>query len=489
MKTDTVAALRATLAAAAVGLATPASAANETMLRLLEVLHAQGTLDAATYAQLKSVAEAEPAPSAAAGSAQTAPAQAPAPAPVGSLEARQRHLEQRVEELAKAAPPPAPTVKTEGRLEFTSPDGAFSWRIGGRVHVDSVFTDNDHGAGPTTNLEDRTTLRRARLELAGTLWEHWRMKLAYDFGDTNTANERGLRDAWLRYVHASPAPLSFTVGQQHEFISLEELTSSNDMSFVERSLVAAAFNAANGRRLGAGATLLWRDAVNLSLGLFGREIGNDLDDGLKATGRVVWLPYQAKDRLLHLGLAGSWVEDFDDGTFRSNPRPELDEPSGSRLVRTAVTDVDGAARLGAEAAVVQGPFSVQGEYQRFELSRPVGLSDPAFDGWYLMASWLLTGESRGYSLEEGRFKAPKPRTLVGQGGWGAWELVARYTDLDLLDAGEGGGEQRDLTLGVNWYATPNIRFLANWVQVLDIEGNAFEGAEPSGVSLATRLYW
>ena len=56
------------------------------------------------------------------------------------------------------------------------------------------------------------------------------------------------------------------------------------------------------------------------------------------------------------------------------------------------------------------------------------------------ASWLLTGESRRYSPTSAAFQAPKPRIpFVGRGGWGAWELAARFSQLDLNSGIVNGG--------------------------------------------------
>ena len=55
---------------------------------------------------------------------------------------------------------------------------------------------------------------------------------------------------------------------------------------------------------------------------------------------------------------------------------------------------------------------------------------------------------------------------MGSGGWGAWELKARYSDIDLnylpfntaATGGVAGGKQDVWTLGVNWYPTAGLRF-------------------------------
>lgn len=54
---------------------------------------------------------------------------------------------------------------------------------------------------------------------------------------------------------------------------------------------------------------------------------------------------------------------------------------------------------------------------------------------------------------------------TGQAGRGAWELVARYSTLDLVDAGFQGGEQDVVTIGLNYYYSANIRFMVNYLAV------------------------
>ena len=62
---------------------------------------------------------------------------------------------------------------------------------------------------------------------------------------------------------------------------------------------------------------------------------------------------------------------------------------------------------------------------------------PTYDGWYIDASWYITGETRNYEASTGEFGRTKVKRPVygGSGGWGAWQIAGRYDVLDLSDKG------------------------------------------------------
>jgi hypothetical protein len=89
------------------------------------------------------------------------------------------------------------------------------------------------------------------------------------------------------------------------------------------------------------------------------------------------------------------------------------------------------------AAAVHPIAALQSEYLRTDLDMNSGSSDPTFSGWYAEASYFLTGENRGYKPTTGRFERPKVKRpfRFSEDGWGAWQVAARYSALDLSDAG------------------------------------------------------
>ena len=142
-----------------------------------------------------------------------------------------------------------------------------------------------------------------------------------------------------------------------------------------------------------------------------------------------------------------------------------------------IKSVESYSTYGVEAAMINGPFSLFGEYIRSDISRD-GNESLAFDGWYLGGSWLLTGESRNYRSRKGAFGGVEPGN-----SYGAWELAARVSELNLNDGGVDGGRERNFTLGLNWYPNPRVRLMANYIMVdndeeADADGDAGGDDDP-----------
>ena len=80
-------------------------------------------------------------------------------------------------------------------------------------------------------------------------------------------------------------------------------------------------------------------------------------------------------------------------------------------------------------------------------------------GWYIQGGYLLTGESRSYKFSQGVIGNPS----IGS-DCGAWELTARYSSINLNKDVVRGGSERNLTLGVNYFANKNVSFTLNYIK-------------------------
>jgi phosphate-selective porin OprO/OprP len=163
---------------------------------------------------------------------------------------------------------------------------------------------------------------------------------------------------------------------------------------------------------------------------------------------------------VHLGAAYSHGDpEGDDISFSQRPEAHL----APRFVDTGDIPTDGLDRMGLEAAWGHGPFSLQGEYMRAWVD--TSGATPSFDGYYVQASYFLTGEHRPYKTARGTFDRVRVNRpfLFGDGGPGAWEVATRYSAIDLSDEDVRGGRLSDVSGGVNWHLDDNVRVSANYV--------------------------
>ncbi len=107
-----------------------------------------------------------------------------------------------------------------------SADDSYAIKIGGRLHAQASTHLNEGDLDPT----DGTELRRARIEMSGTIQDDWRWAAEVDFGN----DEVSVKDFWLSYRGWDDVAL--TAGHQKQPYSLSLEMSSNDIAYIERSI-------------------------------------------------------------------------------------------------------------------------------------------------------------------------------------------------------------------------------------------------------------
>lgn len=373
-------------------------------------------------------------------------------------------------------------TKWENGLEFESRNGNFKGSIGGRVQADMVYvraqSDLANLIRPQGDFDvrqDRALIRRARLYTKGTIYDNFFYKLAYDFADNvSNGEEQGFRGAYMGMKNI-PYIGTVKVGQFKEPFSLEELTSSKNITFIERGLPNLF---APGYSWGAAIYNDWFDErVTLGLGAFRESTSSGSmgsSNDWNFTTRVTGLPWYEDDQhLLHVGAAYSLRFPESEGPGNNNrnrvdfdQRPEL--RTRDDFVNTGNFPINLENRLGLETAVVYGPFSAQAELIQTWLDDPNEFKKTGYlYGWYGYVSYFITGESRNYNKKDAEFKRVRPLNnfSIEDGTWGAWEVAARFSQLDLDDktVDINGGILNNATLGVNWYLNPNMKIMFNYV--------------------------
>jgi len=335
-------------------------------------------------------------------------------------------------------------VVKHGTLKARTGESAF--KINGRLMYDWDSFDGAHNDANNGASGSQTEIRRARIAVTSRLNKRWKGKLQINF---DTSAKAKIKDA---YIQRKGDSVTLTVGQHKEPMGLEELTSSKYISTIERAMVTDAF--APSRNIGisfkgGSKTFLWQ------AGLFsdGDDATNTNKQLYAVTGRLVFAPLHGKGRVMHLGLGYS-SRDLGGNGYQFKERAEVH--TAEKIVTSyALTAADSMTIGNLEAAMVMGPFSLQGEYYKASVTSGDSNPDADFSGYYVMGSYFFTGESRPY--KHGKFGKVKPRA---EGG--AWELVARYSVLDGID-NNGGRKGTNATVGVNWYLDQSMRVMLNYI--------------------------
>lgn len=258
-----------------------------------------------------------------------------------------------------------------------------------------------------------------------------------------------------------PGGMTLSVGRQKEPISMEKMMSLVFEPMQERSSVSDALLPARNVGVMLSGTAL-KQRMTWAGGVFNDSIdsGDSLSEGSsQLIGRLTWLPFVSGDEsnLLHLGF-GARHSNAKEG-IRAATGPEFN--NAPLFVDTDFFEADDLLLHDLEISWRKGPLWIAGEYLWVDVDAPAS-GDPSFSGYHVTGSWALSGEMRPYNKKSGLFGSLPVSRAVNQGGWGAWEVALRWSDLDLSDGTVDGGEMETLSLGVNWWPRPTASMSVNY---------------------------
>ena len=180
----------------------------------------------------------------------------------------------------------------------------------------------------------------------------------------------------------------------------------------------------------------------------------------EVVGRVTAVAYEdeEKERLLHMGVAYRYV-DIREGTISYAVGPEqwFVDP----WVDTGSFTADASHTVNLEISYLDGPLWLASEYTSTSIDSPQ-FGNPTFSGYHVAANYFLTGEHRGYNKRKGTVRRITPVLDFTNGGWGAVEVSARYSTLDLTDGAIKGGEIDIGSLGLIWHPRRDTQFHMQW---------------------------
>lgn len=411
--------------------------------------------------------------------------------PEARAEARAERRKQATREAVEAQKAEAAQERYNGRwnngITFATPDNRNAFVIGGRVHADYRYFDEN--TAPST-----FDIRRAYLTLAGK-WNEWlTWDVTGDFAQSGTT----LDVAWANAAWSDA--LQVRAGQFKMPFSMEELSSSRFLDFQERSLVNRLVPAKERGAMIHGVPFLgatYAVALSNGAGKNNNETapGADAPDVIaRATLNVAELVGHQARAVYHVGVAGSM------GTL----------PSGTGALGSTATEPRGYAfflpqaftgsnvdrqRIGLEGAVAYGPLKFQSEWVQanFKGTSANGVGyDKGIDSYYVRLMWLITGERYSETYRNGLFGqriVPIQNYTPGGSSWGAWELGLQFSSFDASDfpltgstalaggnpltgtgtvqsAASGGtltNRATAMSVGLKWIWNPNFKLYLNYV--------------------------
>lgn len=340
----------------------------------------------------------------------------------------------------------------------------FSARLGGVIMGDVAgYSQDAASVQQVGDLNTETQLRNFRLTASGQIKfpQPWSYIVTGEYqgfdngSDTKSSRVLELTDCAITIPLPNIGRLA--IGKFKAPISLDRLTSSSNIEFLERPALLDALLPSRNTGLMLSNTAI-DERLTWSVGWFNSVFAGDGSAANTVAARLTGLPIDTPDTLLHLGIAGRWAQ-APDGRLQYKARPEVNQ--APHFIDTGSFAATDERDLDLELAWQQGPFFTTAEY----LADWVNSSSngkPFFDGFYVSTAWMLTGERRRYNRAAGYFGAVSPNHPLFDGGFGAIEIAARYTWTDLDNASIHGGRFTRASLGINWYATDNLRLEFNY---------------------------
>ncbi len=335
----------------------------------------------------------------------------------------------------------------------------------GRIQYDFEFLSQDFEGEDNDYSFKGSEFRRAYLSASGKIYKNIKYKAQLEFAGAKI----GYRDLYIKFTKLPGIGGDLAFGSVAEATGLDMSTSSKYIPFIERAMMTSTQN------------FRWNSGIHYSnFGILGGKLGLQMsyafngkhNEGFKvkdlgAGGHfVVRLTSpitinKDKHQLIHVGINYENRNRSDkpkNYTLKFRPENHMGEKIESGFV-----NLENQSDIGFELAANFGPLSIQGEYE----IAGYNTTDKSYNvnGYYGAVTYFLFGGRRGY--KKGAFSRVKPTSnfCIKDGGFGALELVARYSAMDLSAMADNGGSNNisNITVGFNFYLNSHTRIMYNYV--------------------------
>ena len=382
--------------------------------------------------------------------------------------------EEQISDWQSYAPPPIalPLSYQNSRKWNVFRTKAFTAAFGGAIIMEntrwfSQDNTNEQQVGDLREFEGGS-MRGFRAGLGGAI--NFKKPWSYFTSWGTRAFERGFKQddqsEFVFYDYRIDIPVgtaTLSLGKTKETISISRLQGMiYEPAQQERASVADGLLPARNVGIVLNDTFL-KERMTWSTGVFNNwyEVDKSFSENPTVfTGRITALPYLSKDEsnLFHLGIAGRYSNAA--GGIRYKTKTEI--YSGPISVDTqGIDDASSTFHYGLEMAWRKGPFILISEYIHSNVQSST-FNNPSFNGYYVVASYTLTGEMRSYNKRSGTFRKLNVANGVNSGGWGELDVYSRFSSIDLNDKNVAGGAMNTFSLGLNWSPISAVQFNVNY---------------------------
>ncbi len=373
---------------------------------------------------------------------------------------------------------------------FVSKDGKSTFTIGGQVEVDAGI-----GSVPgQRGFSGGTAFRRIEFYVEGVYQDHFLYKVENDWTKTSTPLG-GLLDVYLGYQQKIGGFHNvFLVGNQHTPFGFQ--TASDATLFLENEMGNTLFQ--DNRQLGVTGQTYDKN-FNFWYGVTGTNNGTQssaatattvintgstlYNSQYTASTVLAWNVWNTPGHVLSLRNSVEYnVFHGDKGDAANEPTfsttPDLNVygvkfittgalPITSELVESPRIDFEDN-RLTLAAVYYDAMTQGNGMIAKTNY----GHITPHFSSWDVEGQYFLTDDHEPFSTYHAYYDSVDVKNPVNKGGLGAIQLAARVDEANLNDARFGihGGNETNLTLGVNWWPTSYTRVNLNYIKMFPIGG-------------------
>jgi phosphate-selective porin OprO/OprP len=405
------------------------------------------------------------------------------------------------DELKALQQKPTVIANEKDGIGLKSSNNDFTIKLHGLVQADYREVDANNAVASN----DGWMIRKARPWIEGTLfgWIDYRLTPEFATTTSNVATNSsstltsvngkttlGTPEVIDAYFDAKFQPwFKLRVGKFKPFVGLARLQSDVDGKFLEQSFVTA--NLLPQRDVGAAIFGdLYDGKLSYALGYTNgvidggdQSVALDNNNDKEISARIFAQPFKGDGGILSglgFGVAGTTIDQKGSATSTQLPAYRSFSQLNFFSYNSASVADGRRTRISPQMYYYKGPFGLMAEYATEDQGLTNGANHATLthDAWQTTFSYLITGEDASY----GGVKPKEPYNPKGA-GWGAWEVVARFSGMNLEDdtfigtnsatrfanINTSAKSANAWGLGVNWYLNNNTRF------VMDYETTSFDG--------------